>query len=364
MAERAAIVVTGCGMLTALGQTEQSWAAARGQLSRIQEWPGFFLRGPDEEFDLREPMRAAPAAIPWEWAYPWDRVVDLALPAMEEAMESAGLGRADLAATRLEVSLRPPAPPRTEEEMAAHVLAGIRRWGSLPAFAEEAARFEGHASVGPGLVEAARALHEGACERALIGGVDTFADQEVMDALDRGFRLKSSRSPDGYAPGEAAAFVVIEREDRARARGATPLATLDAVALAAEPRPLGHEKPSAADGLSEVLRAAAKRAGGKPGALPRWVLSDQNGERHRAREWAIVLTRHRPLFEDDVRLWHPADALGDTGPAALPALMALAIASWRNRRAPRDAALVLASSDGPVRAGVLMRHGGRAAEER
>lgn len=361
MSERRRIVVTGCGVLSSLGQLEQSWAAARGQLSRIQDWPSFFLRGPDEEFDLREPMRAAPAAIPWEWAYPWDRVVDLALPAMDEALESAGLGRAELAATRLEVSLRPPVPPRTEEEMAAHVLAGIRRRGSLPRFAEEAARFSGHASAASGLMEAAHALHEDACERALVGGVDTFADIEVMDRLDREFRLKGSRSPDGYAPGEAAAFVVIERDDRAAARGAAPLATIEAVTLAEEPRALGHEKPSAADGLSEVVRAAAKRA--KAGALPAWVLSDQNGERHRAREWALVLTRHRPLFEDDVRLWHPADAFGDTGPASLPLLMTMAIASWRNRHAPRDAALVLASSDGPARAGVLLRHAERAAME-
>lgn len=358
MAERASVVVTGCGMLTSLGQSEQSWAAVRGQLSRIQDWPDFHLRGPDEEFDPREPMRAAPAAIPWEYAYPWDRLVDLALPAIDEAMESARLGRGDVPGTRLEIALRPPAPPRTEEELAGYVFAGIRRWGSLPAFAEEATRFDGHASAALALVDAAKALREDACERCLIGGIDTFADPDVLDALDRDFRLKGKRSPDGYVPGEAAAFLVVEREDRARARGAAPLATIETVALAEEPHPLGDKKPSTAEGLSEVVRSAAKRApADRKGQLPAWVLSDQNGERHRAREWAIVMTRANRLFDGDVRLWHPADCLGDSGPASLPLLVALALVAWRNDRAPLDSALVLASSDGPARAGVLLRRG-------
>lgn len=357
MADPAGIVVTGAGVLTSLGQAAQSWAAMRAGLARIEEREDFHLLGPDEEFDLPGTLRAAEAPLAWDGAHPWDRLAELALPALDEALESAGLARRDWAQAHVSLGLRAPNGDATPAEMGRYVLDAICADGALPRPRAASVRFEGHAAGAVAIVDAARALRAGERTCCVVGGVETFLDTDAIAALDLAFRLRSERSADGYLPGEAAAFVVLENAARAAERGARPLARLAGYGLADEPRPLGSDEPCTAEGLCEAIRQVADRAarGGAKVPPAAWVVSDQNGERHRAKEWALVVTRLHALLDPGFELWHPAENFGDTGPATVPLLAAMTTETFRRGTAPAADALLVASSDGPARAGLLLR---------
>lgn len=356
MADADAIVVTGAGCLTSLGMTAQSWAAMRAGFSRIAEREDFHLLGPDEEFDLPSPLTGAEAPPAWDGSHPWDRLAELALPALDEALERAGLTRRDWEQVHVSLALRAPADAAASAEMGRYVTNAMWTDGALPKPRAAAVRFEGHAAGAVAIVDAARALRAGERECCVVGGAETFLDPDAIAALDRAFRLRSERSADGYLPGEGAAFVVLETAARAAARGATALATLAGYGLADEPRPLGADEPCRAEGLCDAVRQTIDRAG-RGGAKPAraaWVVSDQNGERHRAKEWALAVTRLHELLDPDLHLWHPAESFGDTGPAAGPLLAAMTAETFRRGAAPAGAALLLGSSDGPARGALLL----------
>ncbi len=357
MADADAIVVTGAGVLTSLGQAAQSWAAMRAGFSRIAEREDFHLLGPDEEFDLPSALTAAEAPPAWDGSHPWDRLVELALPALDEALESARLTRREWPAAHVSLCLRTPSGGAAPAEMGRYVLEAMWTDGGLPKPRAAAVRFEGHAAGAVAIVDAARALRAGERTCCVVGGAETFLDPEAVEALDRAFRLRSERSADGYLPGEAAAFVVLETATRAAERGVKPLATLAGYGLADEPRPLGSDEPCAAEGLCEAIRQTAARAGRGGAAVPpaAWVLSDQNGERHRAKEWALAVSRLHEFLDPGLELWHPAENFGDTGSASVPLLTAMAAETFRREAEPARGALLVASSDGPARAGLLLR---------
>jgi 3-oxoacyl-[acyl-carrier-protein] synthase-1 len=357
VADAGAIVVTGAGVLTSLGQTAQSWAAMRAGLARIAERADFQLLGPDEEFDLPTALTAAEAPMPWDGSHPWDRLAELALPALAEALESAGLTGRDWQQVDFAIGLRAPLGDEKPADMGRYVIDAMCADGGLTKPRSASVRFEGHAAGGVAMVDAARALRAGERSCCVVGGVDTFLDPDAIAALDVGFRLRSERSADGYLPGEAAAFVVLETADRAAGRGVKPLATLAGYGLADEPRPLGSDEPCMAEGLCEAIRQVAERAGRSGAKVPPalWVLSDQNGERHRAKEWALASTRLHALLDPSLELWSPAENFGDTGPASVPLLAAMAAETFRRGAAPAASALLVASSDGPARAGLLLR---------
>jgi 3-oxoacyl-[acyl-carrier-protein] synthase-1 len=344
-------------VLTSLGQAAQSWAAMRAGFARIAEREDFRLLGPDEEFDLPSPMRAAEAPLPWDGSHSWDRLAELVLPALDEALASAGLARREWPQAHLALALRAPAGSGSAAEMGRYVLDAMYADGALPRPRGASVHFDGHAAGAVALVDAVRALRAGDRTCCIVGGAETFLDPDVIDALDKGFRLRSERSADGYLPGEAAAFVVLETGARAAERGVTPLATVAGYGLADEPHPHGSDTPCAAAGLCEAIRQTAERAGRGGASVPpaTWVLSDQNGERHRAREWALAVTRLHALLDPGLDLWHPAENFGDTGAASVPLFAAMAAETFRREAAPGSHALLLASSDGPARAGVLLR---------
>jgi 3-oxoacyl-[acyl-carrier-protein] synthase II len=90
------------------------------------------------------------------------------------------------------------------------------------------------------LAEACHDVREGRARAALVGGVDAQLDRAGVLQLTRK-RLLSGRSL-----AEGAAFVVVEREEAARARGAKVLATIEAIGLAPSGRRSLEPAPEAA----------------------------------------------------------------------------------------------------------------------
>lgn len=153
---------------------------------------------------------------------------------------------------------------------------------------------QGAAAVVAGM----RALQEGRADCALVGGCDVKAHELAFVSLQQqGIFASWDRTGKGVIPGEGAAFLVLEREERALARGARPYARLAGAALVTCPvpgQPSGDPPPAgprsgpppshagslpsghsptlrhapAADGMAVEAAAVAPRPIVAPGAAP------------------------------------------------------------------------------------------------
>jgi 3-oxoacyl-[acyl-carrier-protein] synthase II len=123
-----------------------------------------------------------------------------------------------------------------------------------------------HEASGEAALAAARdLLASGACDRAVVGGVDEFgevylsalAERRLLDPRSETRPRRSSRG--WVVPGEGAAVILLERDDGARRRAAKPYAVLeDALIVGSHADPYRLPDPEAAARvLTEVLGARA-----------------------------------------------------------------------------------------------------------
>ena len=83
----------------------------------------------------------------------------------------------------------------------------------------------GHTGIAECLAEAANELSSGEIEFAIVGGADTLLEEDTLNWLKNTARLKTPECPAGLMPGEAGAFLLLETQAAANARGAQPLVT-------------------------------------------------------------------------------------------------------------------------------------------
>jgi 3-oxoacyl-[acyl-carrier-protein] synthase II len=192
-----------------------------------------------------------------------DRCSELTLAACAMAFEDAGLKPGDLAPERVGLVVGTAYGPL--DTMWAHTQrvqsGGLRRASSvlfLHSFVNTpislasiefdirgpvACFCQGMASSGAALQFARDLVAEGRADLVLSGGADGLSEVLYSALNDEG------RLGNGFVPGEGAALLALQPEERAQARGASPLAELLAVGLATEP-----------DGPGTALQTATARA--------------------------------------------------------------------------------------------------------
>jgi 3-oxoacyl-[acyl-carrier-protein] synthase-1 len=197
---------------------------------------------------------------------------------------------------------------------------------------------------------AARALLAGSVQVAVVGAVDSQIRAAALELLEgKGF-LRSGSNPQGVIPGEAAAFVVLERIASAAQRGARPLAWLTSCAVFKEPS-VGSDDPNQGVGLSDALRSARHEGGIESAPL---VICDLNGDRYRAMEWGLASLRALGDIHGDMDIWHPADCTGDVGAASGLLNLAWGATALQKGYARADRVLVWGASDGRSRASAVL----------
>ena len=182
----------------------------------------------------------------------------------------------------------------------------------------------GHAAAVHALQRAITGLRRDPSALYVLGAVDSLLALETLNWLEKAERLKSATfgRHQGLSPAEAVGFLAVETETAARRAGRPVLATVGAVTLAHEPNPFVSDTPSRADGLTSAC-ASALQEGGIGAHEIGTVLSDQDGEFHRAKDWALAEVRC--LGETgDRTLVHPADCFGSIGAASSAVLLILA----------------------------------------
>jgi len=344
------VVVSAVGMVSPVGaDAAQTFSSVRAGLRRMRELPEVYACLPeDPRFDEPRPLVGSAIYHLDVAARREGRVAEwlgfLAAQAFRDLVRRARLAAGDLAGLGLFLALPGAAlGPESRQEITVH-FHNFAEQDLLPhvelAFGDRDAALS--------LAEKAAALlRERRLARAAVGGADSYLFPARLASLDRDWRLLSERNPDGFQPGEAAAFFLLEARGEAQRRGIPPLAALRGFAggrFEAGPGP-----PGAGAELASVLERLLPAEGAPP-----LVVCDLNGESVRTREWGHALSRLGRRLGVGPALEHPASALGDVGAATGASLVALAAQYLGSKHAGRAAALVFAGSDAGERRALLL----------
>jgi len=283
------VVVTGIGAVTPLGENfPASWEALTA---------GKEAQAPLELFDTSgcRCHHAASAKLPPLPGFSakalrrLSRASRLAIPAAREALASAGLldseGRSLLRELPVSVSTTSGGMGFGEDfvrrvlaRKRSHLYSQVARY--LPQQQvldiQQALQFSGHsviianacASGANSIGHAAELIATGTADCVLAGGFEAITELVFVgfDCLQatttdrcRPFDLRRS----GLLIGEAAAFLVLESEEHAQRRGATPLCRVTGYGLTTDFFHLTQPKPDGG-ALVQVMRAAAEQAGIAP----------------------------------------------------------------------------------------------------
>ena len=283
------IVVTGIGAVTPLGENfPASWEALTA---------GKDAQAPLELFDTSgcRCHHAASAKLPplpcfsTKALHRLSRASRLAIPAAREALASAGLldaeGRSLLRELPVSVSTTSGGMGFGEDFVRrvlarkhAHLYSQVARY--LPQQQvldiQQALQFSGHsviianacASGANSIGHAAELISTGTADCVLAGGFEA-----ITELVFVGFDCLQATSTDRCRPfdlhrsgllmGEAAAFLVLESEEHAQRRGATPLCRVAGYGHTTDFFHLTQPKPDGG-ALVQVMRAAAEQAGVTP----------------------------------------------------------------------------------------------------
>jgi 3-oxoacyl-[acyl-carrier-protein] synthase-1 len=155
---------------------------------------------------------------------------------------------------------------------------------------------------------------------ALVGGVDTYLDPLLLGVLDSENRVLADNIPDGFAPGEAAGFLLLVSERVVAKLPFKVKAALYSPGLANEKGHRFSEEPYRGEGLAEAFNKAIMNSNGAPISS---IYASLNGENFGAKELGLASMRNKNAFITQVKVEHPADCFGDVGAAFGPILIGL-----------------------------------------
>lgn len=346
--EHCPIAITAIGMVSAVGlNAVQTCAAIRAGIAGFHEWEQFCTIQEDGE-----PEALVCARVPLAGSES-DRVLQIGLPAMKEAIQGAGLTRAQLADSALFLSWPAmPAGNGANDEAAFRdtLTVLLARAGIAQPLASSL--FTGHAGAIQAMQQAARELANGARRHCIIVGADSYLTPAVLQRLDEAQRLKSSRNMDALIPGEGAAALVLETLEHAGRRKAAVPATFEVVGTGLEANTIGSGDPATGTGLCRAIGEALART--SEGEAIDWVVCDLNGESYRAREWGNCLVRLQGRLSEIRQTWHPADCIGDVGAATAAMLTAVTARAFERGYAPSARALLWCAAEDGQRAAMVL----------
>lgn len=198
------------------------------------------------------------------------------------------------------------------------------------------------------LAAAARLLEQRAVSSCIVGGIDSYVDRPVVEALDTLRLLKTPSRPHGILPGECAAFLRVELLETARRREAPIRCVLGARALHGEPHDRFAGQPwqgaALATAFSQVWQTLP--AAQQPGRL----IGNLNGDERRAYDWGCALTRLQGQgLPSELPAWHTGISFGEIGAATAPMAISMAAHAFARGHAGTRSIMVWLSSDGGER---------------
>jgi 3-oxoacyl-[acyl-carrier-protein] synthase-1 len=207
---------------------------------------------------------------------------------------------------------------------------------------------QGRAAALMALEQALSFLQSDPSATAIVGGVDSFLDPDLLASLDEEQRILGPQVMDGFIPGEGAAFLVLSGPEAPRDRAAGGRGLVNGAASSMDAGHRYGQAPAKGEGLAAALQDLRSRLNPPPAAVAT-TFAGFNGENFDAKLWGVVQLRHREFFAPGMVIEHPADKFGDAGAAMGAILVALAAQSLITGTRPGPA-LVWAASDHAPRA--------------
>jgi len=377
------LVITGLGMVSAVGpDVVSSCAAARAGLTR---WRELDIQVTDADTLESIPLKGqevSPLTLGFEGFARWLRLGGAAL---RDLLEHSGLEPPALARTGIHLQLpgawleevhlqaslldRFPAAERERvrrgfdlkraeerEQLTRRFLPELLTLNQVtPAPRAWSYTFGGAATFSQVLARATEALQSRALERCIVGGIDSWVEEGTLTRAHEMGLLRTPNRAVGRFPGEAAAFVLVERLDAARARGAPVEALLGPIASTEEAghRFAGH--PHTGSALFEAIAACF------PGGAPRaeeveLSIVNLNGDEPRAREYGHALIRLQQAgLPTSSRRWYVPEHFGEVGAATGAVAICMGVRGFVRGYARSPDILVALLDDEPARGAFLLR---------
>jgi 3-oxoacyl-(acyl-carrier-protein) synthase len=365
------IAITGLGMVTPIGlNVVSSCAAARAELSRRSE-----LTIEEADVDTLEsvPLRGHVVQGITNGFDGFARLLRLGDLALEDLLKHSGLKSEHLSKTGLVLNLPghfyeaahlraslSEAPPEDEAEAAereqllaeAHQIRErlnqripreLLALHSLTIPPQVQACFTGGAAAFiRGLAQAVHWLQTRAVDRCILGGIDSFVHGEPLTQVHELGLTRGVENVTGFFPGEASAFVLLERTEAARARGAATLGLLGPYAAAREAQHRFSSPPPLGAALFEAMAACLAPRNPQPrdeGLL----IVNINGDTVRARDFGTALVRLADAkLSSTFRQWYPPEHFGEIGAATGAASLCMGIRGFaRNYAGTQDILVAL-----------------------
>jgi 3-oxoacyl-[acyl-carrier-protein] synthase-1 len=247
-----------------------------------------------------------------------------------------------------------PAPSNRWREQCADFIPKLLRDGGVErASAGQRLYFGGHAGIIEALNDAMQGIRQGAFERCVVGGIDCCLEPAFLVAAVNNGLLKTAANPCGFLPGEAAAFVLLERVSEARARGAPVAAVLGDMATEREATDRLADTPPRGSALAKTIRAVLPKP--DKGASVGLIIADLNGDTPRAMDWGYALVRLHDVFGSaSLPTWLTAQAFGETGAATGVLSLCLAARAWQRGYGPAAPILIWLLSDDGLRGAIRL----------
>jgi 3-oxoacyl-[acyl-carrier-protein] synthase I len=212
----------------------------------------------------------------------------------------------------------------------------------------------GHAEFLRLLEAACRTLVEKRYDQCIVGAIDSNVEPAYLEAAAELLMLRTEAYPAGFIPGEAAGFLLIQRQSQP---SATPTQVrIGALAIADEGGTyLDEVKPSGRK-LAEVIQRAFAARGTNREGLPGAIIGDLNGWEVPAADWGNAVIRLLPGLDiAGTPVWLPAASFGETGAASGVLAIAMATEAFRRGYAPGDSLGIWLASISGLR-GALVLH--------
>lgn len=363
------IVVTATGAASALGVGREATCAAIGAgIVPFTEYPLYRCIPEDVDWDDNLPLFAA--TVPFaniHWSYD-ERLNRLALSTIEQVFAESNLSRRSLSRTGLFFALPGQEGGDQNSGIGSAWLPSLLKLTGLGSIANISQNTEGHSGFLAQLEEAVKALSAGKLDFCLVGGVDSYFNEQRLGRLDEHWRIKSERNVDGFVPGEASFVFLLETEQNALARGAVPLASIGGCGYAIEKHSINSDKSSSGEALVASIKesmasahqeslTSSDEASAATFAINN-VYCGLNGESYNAYEWGLMLSRLSTELAQAEELYHPADSCGDVGAATGGMLLLCSINDLLLAEGKQKHALLWSASDSGIRRSCVVSHYG------
>jgi len=216
--------------------------------------------------------------------------------------------------------------------------------------------FEDHVGVITAIRDATLLLKSGKLDRCIIGGIDSYVEHEMLEALASLKLLKTLDNPAGIIPGEAAAFFMLERYDIAKHLNANIEAYLDSPSIVDEQIHRFSEVPSSGQGLSKAICQTYEQVLKKEKSVGT-ILFNLNGDPRKSFEWGNAVTNvslSYPITE--ANYWYPAESFSETGAATAAVSLCFGVRSFVRRQFQKDLLLAMSNDNGKKGAVFLARY--------